>query len=302
MAAERLKEKQEVTQKVQQAKKDYVEKEDKKVSTEAAEAVNMVVEVIKHLQEKNKEKALETIEKVLGKLEVLIARDPSLQLVPVNVQEQVVDFPGTVDDILEIKKVVKELIDEGELQKARDIMLNLASELDIFVTALPIGTYPAAIKVIIPLIEQEKYEEAIALLVEVLETLVVEKIVIPLPILRAEQAIERASELTKDKEDANKEELKELLEYAKEQLLLAQALGYGKISEDYKPLLEEIEKIEQILDTDQSTKNIFETLKEKLQTFMGGFNKVKEPTQMPKASNSSQEEQQQTSQQQQSNS
>ena len=281
--AKRMKENQEVTKKVQEAKNDYVEQKDRTVSNEAVEAVNLVIEVIEHLQDKNKEEALATIEKVLGKLEVLIARDPDLQLVPVNVQEQIIDFPGTVDDIIEIKKVVKELIDKGELQKARDIMMHLASELDIIITALPIGTYPVAIKAIIPLIEQEKYDEAIALLAEVLETLVIEKIVIPLPVLRATMAIERASELTKGKEDANKEELKELLAYAKEQLLLAQALGYGKVEEDYKPLLEEIEKIEKILESEESTKDIFETLKEKLKGFMAKFNRVKEPTQMPQA-------------------
>ena len=281
--SKRLKEKQEVTKKVQEAKNDYVDQKDQKISNEAVEAINMVVDVIEHLQHKNKQEALATIEKVLGKLELLIARDPSLQLVPVNVQEQVVDFPGTIDDITETKRVVKELIDEGELQKARDIMLNLASELDIYITALPIGTYPVAIKAIVPLIEEEKYEEAIGLLAEVLETLVLEKVVIPLPILRAEQSINRASELTKDKEDADKQELKELVAYAKEQLLLAQALGYGKIEEDYKPLLEEIEKIEQILGGEESTKNIFETLKSRLNAFMASFNKTKEPTQMPKA-------------------
>ncbi len=283
MANERMEEKKEVTQKVQEAKDKYVEQKDQKISQEAVDAINMVIDVIEHLKEKDKQKALETIEKVLGKLEVQVTREPELQLVPVNVQEQIIDFPGTVDDVTVAKKVVKELIDEGEVQTARDIMLNLASELDIIVTALPIGSYPDVIKAVIPLIEAEKFDEAIALLVEALETLVIEKIVIPLPILRAEQAINRASELTKEKEATNKEELKELLAYAKEQLLLAQALGYGKVKEDYKPLLEEIEKIEKILGSEESTKNIFENLKAKLAAFMGGFNKAKAPTQMPKS-------------------
>ncbi len=282
--SKRLKENKEVTKKVQEAKDNYVDQKDRQVANEAVDAVNMVVDVIEHLKEKNKEKALETIEKVLGKLEVLIARDPNLQLVPVNVQEQIVDFPGTIDDITAAKKEVVRLIDAGEVQKARDIMLSLASELDIYVTALPIGTYPVAIKAIIPLIEEEKYEEAIALLTEALETLALEKIVLPLPIMRAEQAIVRASELTKDKEDAKKEELKELTAYAKEQLLLAQALGYGKIDEDYKPLLEEIANIEKILGSEESTKNIFENLKTKLSGFMAGFNKAYKPQQMPSES------------------
>ncbi len=283
MANKRMEEKQEVTQKVQEAKDQYVGEKDQKISQEAVEAVNMMVEVIEHLKEKDKQKALETIEKVLGKLEVQIRREPELQLVPVNVQEQIIDFPGTVEDAVTARKVVQKLLEEEEVQKARDIMLNLASELDIIVTALPIVTYPEAIKAIIPLIEEDKFEEAIALLVEVLETLVVEKIVIPLPILRAEQAIIRASELTKDKEAQNKEELKELLAYAKEQLLLAQALGYGKVKEDYKPLLDEIEKIEKALESGESTKNIFENLRSMLTSFMGGFNKAKAPTQMPKS-------------------
>jgi len=283
MSKKRMQEKKEVTQKVESAKSEYVDQQEDKVSNEAVEAINMLLDVIEHLKNRDKEEAIKTIERVLGKLEVLIARDPSLQLVPVDVKEQIIDFPGTVEDVILAKKVVKELIDNDELQAARDIMLNLASELDIYITALPIGTYPVALKAIIPQIEAEKFDEAIALLVEVLETLVVEKIVIPLPILRAEQAIERASELTKDKEHADKEELKELLAYAKEQLLLAQALGYGKVNEDYKPLLEEIEKIEKILESEESTKNIFEELKAKLNAFLKEFNKKKEPTKMPKA-------------------
>ncbi|BCD68651.1 YfdX family protein [Nitratiruptor sp. YY09-18] len=282
--SERLKENKEVTKKVQEAKDNYVEEKDNKIADEAVDAVNLVVDVIEHLKNKKKDEALTTIEKALGKLELLVARDPNLQLVPVNVQEQIIDFPGTIDDVAAAKNEVVSLIEAGEVQKARDIMLNLASELDIIITALPIGTYPIAIKAIVPLIEEEKYDEAIALLAKALETLVLEKIIIPLPILRAEQAINRASELTKNKEDAKKEELKELTAYAKEQLLLAQALGYGRVEEDYKDLLAEIEKIEKILESEESTKDIFETLKAKLNTFMASFNKAHKPHDMPKAS------------------
>jgi tetratricopeptide (TPR) repeat protein len=281
--SKRKEERKEVTKKVEDAKNSYVQTQDNKVSDEAIEAINMIVDVVNLLKEKKKDEAISTIEKVLGKLEVLIAKDPNLQLVPVDVKEQVIDFPGTVSDVQAAKKAVKELIDADEVQAARDIMLNLASELDIVITALPVGTYPVALKAIILLIEQEKFEEAIALLIEVLETLVLEKIAIPLPVLRAEQAIIRASELTKDKEDANKDELKELLAYAKEQLLLAQALGYGKVEKDYAPILEEIEKIESILKSDDSTKDIFENLKEKISSFLKDFNKVKSPTKMPQA-------------------
>jgi hypothetical protein len=280
---ERMEEKKEVTQKVENSQNDYVNEQNQKVSNEAVEVVNMVVSVIEQLKAKDKEKALNTIAEVLGKLEVLIAKDPSKELIPVDVKREVIDFPGTLADVLYTKEVIEDLVKNDELQKARDIMLQLASELDIYVTVLPVVTYPTALKAIVPLIEQEKFDEAMALIVKVIETLVIEKIVIPLPILRAEQTIIKASELTKDREDANREELKELIAYAKEQLELAQALGYGKVDEDYKGLLSEVEKIETILEGEDSTKDIFETLKEKLSSFMSGFNRVSEPTQMPKA-------------------
>ena len=280
--SERMKENKEVTKKVDAAQENYVDERVKKITQEAVEAINLVSDVVDLLDKKEKEKAIETIEKVLGKLEVLIARDPNLQVVPVDVKEQIVDFPGTVDDVETAKTEVVTLIKAGEVQKARDIMLNLASELDIFVTALPIGTYPVVLKAIIPMIEDEKYEEAKKLLVEALETLVIEKIVLPLPILRAEQAIIRANELA-NKENPNKDELKELLAYAKEQLELGEALGYGRKEIDYKDLYEEIKKLEEILGSDKSTEDIFATLKEKLSSIMTKFNKPKAPTEMPKA-------------------
>ncbi len=277
-------EKKEVTQKVDNAQDNYVNEQLKRVSNEAIEALNLIGEVLEAIDKQDKEKAIEACEKSLGKIEVLLARDPNLSQVPVDIREQVIDYPGTVDDIVHTKEVLKELIEDDELQAARDIMLNLASELDIFITLLPVGAYPAAIKGIIPLIEAGDFQEAKKLLIEILDTLVLEKIVIPLPVLRAQKAIERASDLTKGKDDANKEELKELLDYAKEQLLLAQALGYGKVKEDYKDLLDEIEKIESILaDKDKGTKDIFEELKEKLNKYMATFNKIYKAKEMPKA-------------------
>lgn len=275
-----MKENKEVTKKVQEAKENYVDENVKRITQEAVESISLIKNVIELVEKKEKDKALEEIAKAIGKIEVLVAKDPSLQLVPVDVKENVVEFPGKVEDIETIKSEVVLLIKSNEVQKARDIMLNLASELDIYITALPIGTYPVALKAIVPLIEQEKFEEAKKLLVEVINTLVIEKIVIPLPLLRAEQAIIKANELA-NKEEVKKDELKELLAYAKSQLELAEALGYGKIEVDYKDLYEEIEKLEKILESDESTKDIFSTLKEKLSSIMVKFNKPKEPTKMP---------------------
>jgi hypothetical protein len=272
----RVQENAEVTKNVGDAKQKYVEQRKEDVSVEGVEAINMIVGVIETLKEKNKEEALKKIEEVLGKLEVLVAKDPSRALVPVDVQEQIVDFPGTVDDAIKIREAAKLLLEKDQVHQARELLLPLASEIVMYITALPLVTYPEAVKAVVPLIEEEKYEEAIILLSEVLQTLVIEKVVLPLPILRAEHTINLAQELTKEDENANKEELKKLLEYAEEQLLLAQVLGYGNIEKDYADINKEIEAIKAKLEDENSnTKGIFETLKEKLNALMADQNKVK---------------------------
>jgi len=273
----RLEENKEVTQNTNQAQQNYVDEQTDKISQEAVEAINLVVEVLDHLQKKDKEEALQAIEKALGKLEILISKDPELAAVPIDVQEQVIDFPGTVEDVIIARDLAKALLDEGEVQKARQLLQPLASELAIYITELPIAVYPEALKAIIPLIEQEKFEEAILLVQEVLKLLVVEKITIPLPILRAEYTIKLAAELANN-DGADREQLKALLAYAKEQLLLAQVLGYGRVNEDYKDLLDEIQKIEKILeDEKQETKGIFDALLEKLSALMKRFNTPEAP-------------------------
>ncbi|WP_457564063.1 YfdX family protein, partial [Caminibacter pacificus] len=125
----RMEENKEVTKKVENAQDNYVDERVKKVTQEAVDAINMVAKVIELLDKKEKDKALEEIANVLGKLEVLIARDPNLQVVPVDVKQSIVDFPGTVDDVEAAKAEVVALIKASEVQAARDIMLNLASEL-----------------------------------------------------------------------------------------------------------------------------------------------------------------------------
>ena len=273
----RLEENKEVTHSSNQAQQNYVNEQTDKISPEAVDAVNLIVEVLDHLQKKGKEEALQVVEKALGKLEILVSKDPKLAAVPVDVQEQVIDFPGTVEDAVIARELAKDYLNEEEIQKARRVLHPLASELAIYITALPIATYPEALKAVVPLIENEKFDEAILLIQEVLKLLLVEKITIPLPILRAEYTIKRAVELAKE-ENADREELKSLLAYAKEQLLLAQVLGYGKVNEDYKELLDEIDHIENILGDDkQETQGIFDSLLEKLSSFMKSFNLPEAP-------------------------
>jgi len=79
--------------------------------------------IIELLDKENKDEILKANRKRLGKLEVLITKDPTLQAVPVGVREEVLDFPGSVEDVELAKTEVAALIKKGGLALARDIML-----------------------------------------------------------------------------------------------------------------------------------------------------------------------------------
>ncbi|MGS8570856.1 YfdX family protein, partial [Salmonella enterica subsp. enterica serovar Braenderup] len=59
-------------------------------------------------------------------------------------------------------------------------------------TNIPLASYPAAVKAVVPLIDQGKIEEAKAALQSALNTLVEERSVLPLPVLRAKLLLKRA--------------------------------------------------------------------------------------------------------------
>ncbi len=92
------------------------------------------------------------------------------------------------------------------------------------VAAIPLATYPDAIKAVTPLIDQGKVEEAKAALEAALSTLVVTRHVIPLPLLRVDEALVIAEVLAekKDRDEKENQALENALDAAVEQLKLAE--------------------------------------------------------------------------------
>ena len=94
-----------------------------------------------------------------------------------------------------------------------------------------------------PLIDQGKIEEAKAALQSALSTLVEERSVLPLPVLRAKLLLKRAEPLVEDgqRSEASNERLETLLNEARQQLEMAELLGYGK-RKDFEPLYAELKE------------------------------------------------------------
>ena len=123
-------------------------------------------------------------------------------------------------------------------------LFNLASEIQFRTANIPLETYPAAIKAITPLIDAGKIDEAKAGLQATLNTVVITTNVVPLPKLRAEQLLKQAQSLA-EKKDRSKDEndkIAKSIQGAREQLELAELLGYGKKT-DYKPMYEQLDDI-----------------------------------------------------------
>jgi hypothetical protein len=257
---------QSVQPKVDQQTAEAAAEKRKKLFADATAALAETKKALKALENKKTDEALKALAEVTGKLDLIVAHDRKLALTPVDMEVLTYDLLTNLDTIREVIKQAKGYLDDGEIQKARPLIARLASEIQFRTYHIPLATYPAAIKAIAPLIDAGKIEEAKAGLQAALNTLVVTTDdVIPLPKLRAEHMLKQAQDLA-EKNARSTEEEKKLannLHAAREQLQLAELLGYGK-QKDYKPMYEQIREIEKKSAGGKSGTGWFDTLKQNL--------------------------------------
>ena len=214
----------------------------KQVLDEAVSALSLTKSALAALDGKDTARALATLAEVTGKLELIVAREPTLALAGVDVRTIVHDLFANTETIEAMTDEALDALKHGEVQQARHVLALLASEIVITVTSIPLASYPA----VVPLIDQGKIEEAKAALQSALSTLVEERSVLPLPVLRAKLLLKRAEPLVEDgqRSEASNERLETLLNEARQQLEMAELLGYGK-RKDFEPLYAELKKIKE---------------------------------------------------------
>ena len=264
-----------LNQKIAEKKHLATDKSRETIIKEAVMALTETKKAIDYLDKKDKQKALDSLAMVVGKLDLILARQPGLALAPVDVHLETYDIYASISEIKKAVKKSKILLDEGNVQAAREILSSLASEIDVVITSLPLATYPQAIKKIAKLVDKGKLQEAKYALYDLLNTLVITRHVIPLPILRAEELLKQAEKLTEKKDRSNKDnkELNTLLSQAKKQLQMAEILGYGD-KKDYEEFYLQISKIEKQTKHNKYGKGFFDELKESLTKFKNKiFNK-----------------------------
>ena len=237
----------------------------KQVLDEAVSALALTKSALAALDGKDAARALATLAEVTGKLELIVAREPTLALAGVDVRTIVHDLFANTETIEAMTDEALDALKHGEVQQARHVLALLASEIVITVTSIPLASYPAAVKAVVPLIDQGKIEEAKAALQSALSTLVEERSVLPLPVLRAKLLLKRAEPLVEDgqRSEASNERLETLLNEARQQLEMAELLGYGK-RKDFEPQYPELKKIQEKTAGGGSGKGWLDEVKAKL--------------------------------------
>ncbi len=251
--------------KADKASADKAAEQRKKITEEAIAAVGETKKALKALEEGKTDDAIKALEVATGKLELILARDPKLALVPVDVNVVTYDLYADVDTVKEVIKEARKALEDGKVQDARHMLSSLASEVVINTTSIPLATYPEAIKAISPLLDKGETEKAKAALQAALDTLVVTSEAVPLPLLRTQYMLARAEALVQKKErsDDENKELEGLLKAADQELELAAVLGYGH-GKDFKPLHDQIESIRKKSSGGKSGEGWFDELKKKL--------------------------------------
>ena len=235
-----------------------------KIVKEAVEAVALTHKVLAELEKGNKEKAIKELEDAIGKLEVVLSAPNAPALIPIDSAIEVVDFPGTLQDIKTALISAKALLAENKIQEARAILDTLRSEIVLKVVSLPLASYPAALKLAAKFLHEGRVDEAKNVLNQALATFVEVDVVTPIPLLQAIHLVEIAkSEAKKDKQKAL-----DMLKAAKRALKKAEALGYTSESDTtYKMLEDMIEKVEKEVKGKNEAEKLFEELIKKLKEF-----------------------------------
>jgi len=231
-------------------------------SKEATAGLVETLKAIANLEKKNTKAAQKHLKTASELFEKAIKKEPSLKLIPVDEDVSLVEHTITLDDAKKIKKTAIKLLEENRPQETID-------QITVTTTFIPMDLYPAATKKAYEALKKGKKPEiALETLAAALDTIVTVEVVVPIPVLVAQNAVHDASKLPKSK----KKEIQALLDIAQNQLDLAQYEGYlSKYDKEYKALSEEIKVLKKkagegnIVEKDyEKIKSSFENLLKKV--------------------------------------
>lgn len=94
---------------------------------EAAEALDLTAEAVRALAGEDPRSALPLVEDAVGRLEVLIARRPSLVLAPADTEVLERDLFAALPTVEALRERIEHLVDDDRIQEARELMRDFGS-------------------------------------------------------------------------------------------------------------------------------------------------------------------------------
>jgi hypothetical protein len=232
------------------------------------DAITAIVETRKALDAINQQKvdeALAAIERAVGKIDVLVARNPGAATLPVNKEVVIFDTaPDDIEHIHELGLAAETATDIGDYPGARVILYGMMSEIRVHLHNIPLAAYTSALATAARFLQDKRNDDAVAVLSTALATLVVTDRIIPIPMLVAREAMREAeAQVDKDKQRASR-----FVEEARQELVRAEELGYAMGDPDYKTLNDQLTDVQKKLKGDQETSSLFGKIRERMASLL----------------------------------
>ena len=226
---------------------------------EIVTALNKTLEAIMALNSNDTKKAKEALTQADKSFDSALKSDPNLKLVPISVDIEAKVFQSDIKTIKAILKDAQKLLKDSDTQAARALLIPLQDELDIRTKLLPMKLYPIATKEALKALNSGENLKALAILMSSLNTIVEDDVIIPIPLLTAQNLVIAASQLDKSKKD----DATKLLVAAQLELEKAVLLGYTKKhTPEYKALKDEIKAIEKEIKGKNEVVKLYDHLKD----------------------------------------
>ncbi len=254
-----------VTKEVNHQKENF-----KAVPKDIRTALNQTLFAIDAIGKKEYKAAEDALQQATKAFDDALKADPNLKLVPVANEIEVNAFEGDNALIKKTIKAAEHLLKNNDTQLARAMLLPLQDEMVITSEYLPMDIYPVATKNAIKALHEKKPKEALAILISGLDAIVSDTVIIPIPLLSAQDYVLAAAQIDKSK----KKEAIQLLQAAQNELQKAVLLGYTqKHAPAYKSIKKEIKAIEHEIKGKNHVEKLYEHIKESFKRLLGDTRK-----------------------------
>ncbi len=231
----------------------------KEAPKEVFVGLNKTMDAINALAHHDVPTAKKALQEATASFDAALKANPKLKLVPIANEIDINAFEGSIDLIKKAVRTADSLLRDHEVQTARAILLPLEDDIIVNTQYIPMDIYPVATKDALKALDAGKPKKALALLVTGLSTMVVDTVVIPIPLLVAQDLVTVASQMDKTK----KKEVLALLDAAQTELQKAVLLGYTKKhAAEYRAIQKEIKALKREIEGKNRVAKLYEHLKE----------------------------------------